>query len=196
MTILYCCWATPPEYRTDSYDSPDVADAVRACSNILALLADRWPRAECLRDVFELLAREVPLVDRPRRPPTRVSEAAAAALRGKLAQVRALIVHRSIMRMLEEMATEDFPRLRGSGGGERTPRHLRSGASRPREREPATMTTGPASTATTPTLPFAMPFAATPLYDGDVMPAAEDDASLPLDEFLAYPGLFDMDGTS
>ncbi|KZZ93237.1 Transcription factor [Moelleriella libera RCEF 2490] len=92
VTILYCCWATPPEYRTDSYDSPDVADAVRACSNILALLADRWPRAECLRDVFELLAREIPLVDRPRRPPTRRADAAPLAKR-RLAAARARAHH-------------------------------------------------------------------------------------------------------
>ncbi|KAF4121383.1 Fungal trans [Geosmithia morbida] len=40
VTLLYCCWATPPEYRTENYDSPDVSDALRACSNILAIMAD------------------------------------------------------------------------------------------------------------------------------------------------------------
>lgn len=46
-------------------------------------MADRWPIAECLRDVFELLAHEVPLVDRPDRPPTHTSEKSAAAIKQK-----------------------------------------------------------------------------------------------------------------
>ncbi|KIV99833.1 hypothetical protein, variant [Verruconis gallopava] len=50
VTLLYCFWATPPEQRTENYDAPDVSDALRACSNILAIMADRWPKAECLRD--------------------------------------------------------------------------------------------------------------------------------------------------
>ncbi|KAF5680755.1 hypothetical protein FDENT_8316 [Fusarium denticulatum] len=91
VTILYCCWATPPEYRTESYYSPDVSNALRACSNILALLTDRWPKAECLRDVFELLAREVPLVDRPNRPPMRISDTSASTIKERLPLLRALI---------------------------------------------------------------------------------------------------------
>ncbi|KAF2123018.1 hypothetical protein BDV96DRAFT_639569 [Lophiotrema nucula] len=113
ITLLYCFWATPPEHRTDNYDSLDVLDALRACSNILAIMADRWAKADCLRDVFELLAREIPPVDRPNRPPTRLSEKTIAAIYEKLPQVRELIVHRSILRMIEEMVSEDFPR---SGG--------------------------------------------------------------------------------
>lgn len=120
VTILYCCWATPPEYRTESYYSPDVSDALRACSNILALLSDLWPKAECLRGVFELLAREVPLVDRPNRPPTQISDASASVIKEKLPQLRSLILNRSVIKMITEMATNDFPRRRG----DQTPHHL------------------------------------------------------------------------
>ncbi|CAO2651756.1 Nn.00g000390.m01.CDS01 [Neocucurbitaria sp. VM-36] len=110
ITLLYCFWATPPEHRTDNYDSLDVPDALRACSNILAIMADRWPKADCLRDVFELLAREIPLVDRPNKPPIRLSEKTVTAIRAHLPQVRSLVVHRSVLRMIEEMISEDFPR--------------------------------------------------------------------------------------
>ncbi|ORX95885.1 fungal-specific transcription factor domain-domain-containing protein [Clohesyomyces aquaticus] len=114
ITLLYCFWATPPEYRTDNYDSLDVSDALRACSNILAIMADRWAKADCLRDAFELLAREIPLVDSPHRPPAdRMSTRTVAAIREKLPQVRSLVVHRSILRMIEQMITDDFPRVRG-----------------------------------------------------------------------------------
>lgn len=78
-------------------------------------MADRWAKAEILRDVFELLAREIPLVDRPNRPATRLSEKTITAIQTKLPQVRALIVHRSILRMIEEMISEDFPRLKDNG---------------------------------------------------------------------------------
>lgn len=84
-------------------------------------MADRWAKAEVLRDVFELLAREIPLVDRPNRPPTRLSEKTIAAMQEKLPQVRALIVHRSILRMIEEMISEDFPRSRSNGQIPRPP---------------------------------------------------------------------------
>ncbi|CAN9224832.1 unnamed protein product [Alternaria alternata] len=110
ITLLYCFWATPPEQRTENYFSLDVPDALRACSNILAIMADRWAKAECLRDVFELLAREIPLVDRPNKPPTRLSDKTVTAIQAHLPQVRALVVHRPVLRMIDEMIHEDFPR--------------------------------------------------------------------------------------
>lgn len=108
---MYCFWATAPEHRSENYDSLDVPDALRACSNILAIMAERWAKADCLRDVFELLAREIPLIDRPNKPPTRLSEKTCSAIRAHLPQVRELVVHRPVLRMIEEMITEDFPRL-------------------------------------------------------------------------------------
>ncbi|CAM1507968.1 Fc.00g048160.m01.CDS01 [Cosmosporella sp. VM-42] len=109
ITLLYCFWATPVQHRTENYHSPDMFDALRACSNILAIMADKWPKADCLRDVFELLAREIPLVYGPKGPPIRISDSASAAIQGKLPKVRALVVHRSILRMIAEMVSDDFP---------------------------------------------------------------------------------------
>ncbi|KAL6708584.1 hypothetical protein ACN47E_002565 [Coniothyrium glycines] len=62
-TLLYCFWAMPPTRRFETYDSLNVPDALRACSRILANMADRRAKADCLTDAFELLARETPLFD-------------------------------------------------------------------------------------------------------------------------------------
>lgn len=191
VTLLYCCWATPPEYRTDNYDSPDVSDALRACSNILAIMADRWPKADCLRDVFELLAREVPLVDRPSRPPTKVSEASAEAIREHLPKIRSLIVHRSIVRMIEEMINEEFPRLRGNQSPQRfasrraTPARERPLSSIATRQQMPTASPGPVS--------FELPFAAQQMYGGD---ATGVEGTLSADELLSFPGMFDLDSWS
>lgn len=197
VTLLYCCWATPPEYRTENYDSPDVSDALRACSNILAIMADRWPKADCLRDVFELLAREVPLVDRPSRPPSKMSDASAQAIREKLPFIRSLIVHRSIMRMIEEMITDEFPRLRGN----QTPARNTSRRATPSlmSRDPSMsvilnrqhLPTGSLATANVGTAPFELPFTAQQVYVGDA--TGVDGGTMSADELLAFPGMFDLD---
>ncbi|KAF5679214.1 fungal specific transcription factor factor domain-containing protein [Fusarium heterosporum] len=189
VTILYCCWATPPEYRTENYYSPDVSDALRACSNILALLTDRWPKAECLRDVFELLAREVPLVDRPNRPPTRISDTSAATIKERLNRVKSLIVHRSIIRMIEEMVSMDFPRMRGN----QTPHHLLSRRTTPAL--PAHVREKPACVALnsqTAQVLFELPFTAQPQPLYDIQSDTADDLSLRPDELLEFPGVFDL----
>ncbi|KAI0129702.1 hypothetical protein BJ170DRAFT_284912 [Xylariales sp. AK1849] len=189
VTLLYCFWATPPEHRTENYDSPDVSDAIRACSNILAIMADRWPTADCLCDVFELLAREVSLVDRPSRPPTKLSERSIEAIREKLPQVRALVVHRSILRMIEEMITDKFPRSTEplprppSVAGMLAPLHG-SGVTASNSHR--------SSTPTPPTLlTFELPFSAPQMYDIDGM--GVDVESLSTEGLLSFPGMFDYD---
>ncbi|KAI6785942.1 uncharacterized protein J7T54_006281 [Emericellopsis cladophorae] len=190
VTLLYCCWATPMEYRTDNYDAPDVSDALRACSNILAIMADRWPKAESLRDVFELLAREIPLVDRPSRPPTRITPATADAIRAKLVPVRSLIVHRSIIRMIEEMINEDFPRRRPNQSPSPSvlARSQRATPARDRQIVPPSMAD--------PTMaPFELPLFAQQLYGtGTGSGSGEMEAPINTDELLAFPGFFDLDG--
>lgn len=188
--MLYCCWATPPEYRTESYESSHVSDALRACSNILAIMADRWPKADCLRDVFELLAREVPLIDRPSRPPTRISDSTAEAIRKKLPLVRRLVVHRSIMRMVNEMITDDFCRLRGSeSSGQFLPRITPTIA--PRDRPvPSLVNRGVEGTEPAPTA-FELPFATQQIDIDDGTGVGE--AGLSADELLAFPGMFVLD---
>ncbi|KAF5702664.1 hypothetical protein FGLOB1_9478 [Fusarium globosum] len=179
---LYCCWATPPEYRTQSYYSPDVSDALRACSNILALLSDLWPKAECLRGVFELLAREVPLVDRPNRPPTRISDASASVIKEKLPQLRSLILNRSVIRMITEMATNDFPRIRG----DQTPHHLVSRWPTPAPAGPVRERSAPIGMNPQPLhLWFDLPFSAQPVYgEGEV----GDNSTLKPEKLFAFSG--------
>jgi hypothetical protein len=191
VTLLYCFWATPPSKRTENYDSPDVFDAIRACSNILAIMADRWPRADCLRDVFELLAREIPLTDRPNRPPKRLSEKSIVTIRQRLPQVRVLIVHRSILRMIEEMITDDFPRLASSESSTRSP--ALHGLLQPlqRSRNGAVLSSPNQSNTSIPPsmLTFELPFATESgiTYHG----AATE--SLDADELLSFPGMFEYE---
>ncbi|KAF2011593.1 hypothetical protein BU24DRAFT_284498 [Aaosphaeria arxii CBS 175.79] len=193
ITLLYCFWATPPEHRTENYDSLDVPDALRACSNIVAIMADRWAKADCLRDVFELLAREIPLVDRPSRPPTRVSEKTIEAIRSKLNQVRALIVHRSIMRMIEEMISEDFPRTRAGNDNisQGTPPQPQSElASGPYPPMPNQMVQQTPSSDMMFQLPFTAPQSFS--FDGQEM----DTQELNTETLLSFPSVFEFDSWS
>ncbi|KAF2023990.1 hypothetical protein EK21DRAFT_104984 [Setomelanomma holmii] len=183
ITLLYCFWATPPDQRTENYDSLDVSDALRACSNILAIMADRWAKAECLRDVLELLAREIPLVDRPHRPPTRLSEKASTTIREHLTEVRSLIVHRPVLRMLEEMVSEDFPRP--SQHGQPSPVTDMSG--------PILQTVQQNSSASIlpPTPHFQLPFSIQQSLDYNN--TSVDMENLDVDGMLSFPGIFDFD---
>ena len=154
-------------------------------------MADRWPKADCLRDVFELLAREVPLVDRPSRPPTRISESSAAIIREKLPQIRSLIVLRSISRMIEEMVNEDFPRLRGN----QSPQHFASQRATPaRDRPPPAIVNRPLATASPGPITFELPFTAPQMYGSDGNGLGN--AAISADELLAFPGMFDLEGWS
>ncbi|KAI0017117.1 fungal-specific transcription factor domain-containing protein [Xylariomycetidae sp. FL0641] len=110
VALLYCFFATPPESRSSTYESPDVFEAVRACSIILSLLAERWPQSVCLRDSFDILAKEIPLSESPTEPPRRIRSESADALRALLTQLETIVVHRDTLRMIKEMANEPFPR--------------------------------------------------------------------------------------
>lgn len=43
VALLYCFFATPPHLRTPAYELPEASEAVRVCSIILSILAERWP---------------------------------------------------------------------------------------------------------------------------------------------------------
>ncbi|KAJ4376067.1 hypothetical protein N0V83_001348 [Neocucurbitaria cava] len=185
ITLLYCFWATPPEHRTENYDSLDVSDALRACSNILAIMADRWPKADCLRDVFELLAREIPLVDRPNKPPVRLSDKTVAAIRTHLPQVRSLVVHRSVLRMIEEMISEDFPRSVDIAQFSRPPSvaGLLAPIVEPTVQHNVQMSSGSAN--------FQLPFSVQQPFDyGN---GNTDMENLDVDGLLSFPGVFDYE---
>ncbi|KAK6385499.1 uncharacterized protein PV06_08237 [Exophiala oligosperma] len=114
ITLLYCLWATPPKFRAEPYNSKNVFEAVRACSNNLAIITERWESTKDLADIFELLATEIPLAEtmshNGERAVSRVSHEAAEEIHSKLPHVKQLVLNREIIRMIEEMATEDFPR--------------------------------------------------------------------------------------
>lgn len=133
-------------------------------------------------------------MDRPSRPPTRISDSSAEAIREKLPQVRSLIVHRSIVRMIEEMITEDFPRLKENG---QSPQRFGSRRATPgRERVVPPMVNrqppGPSPGLAT----FELPFAAQPEMYGADGSGGVGGPSLSTDELLAFPGMFDLEGWS
>jgi hypothetical protein len=147
-------------------------------------MADRWQKADCLRDVFELLAREIPLVDRPNRPSTRLSEKTVTAVQAHLPQVRALVVHRPVLRMIDEMINEDFHRPA-------QPSHLPSAASMlaptDQESEDHLSTQLQQINAN-----FQMPFAMQQPFEYGIANSGLED--LDVDGLLSFPGVFDFEG--
>ncbi|KLU82983.1 hypothetical protein MAPG_02050 [Magnaporthiopsis poae ATCC 64411] len=112
--------------------------AIRACNATLSSLAERWPQAQCMRDVFATLAAEVgisldgsgeptckrkrererkrvklesPLVAGKEGPDTR------KAVVSQLPAVAAIVAHRPALRMLRELTTTRKMRLVGEAEG-------------------------------------------------------------------------------
>lgn len=112
VALLYCFFATPPDLRSAAYELPEVPEAVRACSITLSLLAERWPQSKVLRDTFDLLAREVPLFESKARSidgvPKRMRQDAADSIMSYMCRLEILVVHRDTLRMIKEMASENF----------------------------------------------------------------------------------------
>ena len=114
VALLYCFFATPPHLRSAAYQLPEVSEAVRACSIILSILAERWPHSRCVRDSFDILAREIPLFEPQGAStlPRKMRQESAEALLTLVLQLETIIVHRNTLRMIKEMALEEFPRPR------------------------------------------------------------------------------------
>lgn len=97
ITILYIVWAR-------AISIPKEADlAIRDCTSVLAILADRWQNAEHYRDCFEVLARAIPRSSRPGYLSREVREE-LADLTEKVVEAG---VHRHVTTMLWEMASLD-----------------------------------------------------------------------------------------
>ncbi|KAH7324272.1 hypothetical protein B0I35DRAFT_475532 [Stachybotrys elegans] len=113
VALLYTFFATPPQVRPAVYEHPDVSEAVRACSITLTLIAERWPESRCIRNTFDILAREIPLFEHAsaRIPPAtrRVRQESSDALLSLLKELEPIVIHRDTLRMIREIATEDFP---------------------------------------------------------------------------------------
>lgn len=148
-------------------------------------MADRWGKADCLRDVFELLAREIPLVDRPNKPPTRLSDKTVADIQAHLPQVRTLVVHRPVLRMIEEMISEDFPRSS-------SPVQFGRPSSVAGILCPSTEAATQPNTHMTPSIAnFQLPFSIQQSFDyGN---ANADIQNVDVDGLLSFPGVFDFD---
>ncbi|KAK9770916.1 hypothetical protein SCAR479_12375 [Seiridium cardinale] len=117
VALLYCLFAAPPDVKSPTYKESDVSEAVRACSIILSLLAERWPQSSCLRDTFDILAREIPTTDTIASSHIlahrRIRQESASALLANLPQLELIIVHRDTIRMIKEIATGERPTLAG-----------------------------------------------------------------------------------
>jgi hypothetical protein len=79
---------------------PKEADlAIRDCTSVLAILADRWQNAEHYRDCFEILARAIARSSRPGY----LDRAAREELAELTEKVVEAGIHRHVMTMLWEM---------------------------------------------------------------------------------------------
>lgn len=86
---------------------PKEADlAIRDCTSVLAILADRWQNAEHYRDCFEVLARAIPRSSRPGYLEREAREE-LADLTEKVVEAG---VHRHVTTMLWEMASSEDER--------------------------------------------------------------------------------------
>lgn len=76
---------------------------------ILAVLSERWTEAEPLRDIFDLLADSIPVYWSHDGEARRISTSSAKTIQEYLPRVTAIVINKDIMRMLHEMATEEYP---------------------------------------------------------------------------------------
>ncbi|KAJ5945915.1 hypothetical protein N7454_002754 [Penicillium verhagenii] len=111
ITLLYCLWATPPSYRTNEYRSSEPLAAIRTCSVILAVFAEQWREAEPLRDLFDTLSASIPYhhLGVTGHSQNRFSANTASAIHAVWPHITSLVVNVDICRMINEMATEDYP---------------------------------------------------------------------------------------
>jgi hypothetical protein len=108
VTFLYCFWATPISHRSTEYSSSGVSEALRACSTSLAILSERWIQAEPLRDIFDILAKEIPLHSVESIPQC-LSADAVTRIKSQMDWLKVVVKNRGVLRMLDEMVNEDFP---------------------------------------------------------------------------------------
>ncbi|CAG9974376.1 unnamed protein product [Clonostachys byssicola] len=99
VTLWYIIWArmTPvPQHAND---------AIRDCSAVLAIFADRWPKAEHYRDCFEWLASTIPRS----QPQGQLSAEARQGLASLLVKLEESGIHRTTSRMLHEICETGPP---------------------------------------------------------------------------------------
>lgn len=95
ITLTYIVWAKAiPLPR-------QVNDAFCNCSAVLAIFADRWPRAELYRDCFELLVRAIPRC----QPLGTLADDVKTELLVFTRKLEESGIHRTTSRMLREMCS-------------------------------------------------------------------------------------------
>ena len=112
ITLLYCFWATPPSYRSDTYRSSKTLTAIRTCSVILAVFAEQWTSAEPLRDVFDALAESVPFhppLSVDTRDDQGITPEVTRFIKPMIPHIISLVVNKDICRMIIEMISENYP---------------------------------------------------------------------------------------
>lgn len=82
--------------------SKEVDIAVRDCTSVLAIFADRWQNAEHYRDCFEVLARAIPRGTRPNF----LDREARDELAELTEKVKETGVHTHVTTMLYDMAAQ------------------------------------------------------------------------------------------
>jgi hypothetical protein len=97
VTLWYIVWARAvPVPR-------DVNDALRDCSAVLAIFAERWPKAEQYRDSFEFLATSIPRC----QPLGYLADDVRRDLQELVRKLEESGIHRGTSRMLWEMCADD-----------------------------------------------------------------------------------------
>ncbi|KAK5125365.1 hypothetical protein LTR85_000474 [Meristemomyces frigidus] len=188
VALLYCFFITPPHLRSETYNAPAVGEALGACRVTLALLAMRWAESESLRDTFDLLVQDISVSGHQSDP--RVSQlrpASAEAIRSKLDELQAIVIHRGTLRMICEMAAT-FPHP--------APATTNEGLSwdgaevdAPRRASPSLHAGGLGDGASIKTADLFLPL--TPRFIApDIRNASTDFME---SESLGFPGLFDAD---
>lgn len=89
-------------------------DAIRLCSNTLAVMTERWEKLGVLAEVFEMLTTEVLAMEYDiSEKGTRMRRIAAETARGVSTRFGSLtdaVLNKVVIRMIEDMLTEDTPR--------------------------------------------------------------------------------------
>jgi hypothetical protein len=93
------------------YRATEVSEALRACSTALAILSERWTQAEPLRDVFDILAKEIPTHEGPDMSLSskHITSDSVAFIKSNMHAIQEVSRNRVVLRMLQEIMTDDFP---------------------------------------------------------------------------------------
>lgn len=112
--MLYCLWATPPKFRAEVCSPKKIFDAIRLCSNTLAVMTERWEQTGILADVFELFTTEIltaeyDFSDGPSGAARGISAETVQAVRVRMERLKCLVLNKVVIRMIDEMLTQERP---------------------------------------------------------------------------------------